>query len=187
MLGIVNSKLLSLGICSLLVVSSVLTAQTAVVLKYGTITSVQAVKKDSKHAGGALAGGMVGALAAGPRHHALKVAASAAAGAAIQGALTGGTIPMYTVFLTDGTTVEITSEQQDMRPGDCVVVELGDHANIRRTGSIHCESQHRPRKPPAQHQAAADECQAAKDELVKADTDNEVDLAVKKVRTLCED
>ena len=88
-----KTRLVLLLICVASLTTSSLFANTAVVLKYGTITSVQTVKKDSKHAGGALAGGMVGALAAGPRHHGLKVAASAAAGAAIQGAVTRTPIP----------------------------------------------------------------------------------------------
>jgi pantothenate kinase type III len=52
-----KKKLLPLLICSAFSSGSYLSAQIAMVLKYGTITSFQAVKKDSKHAGGVLAGG----------------------------------------------------------------------------------------------------------------------------------
>ena len=168
-------------------VSVSLAAQTAIMMQYGTVTSVQLVKKDAKHAGGALAGGMMGAMIAGPRHRGLKIATSAAAGAAIQGAATSGQIPMYTVALFGGGTVQITSDQQDMRPGDCVVVEQGKHANIRRVGSVNCDPVNKPAKAPEHHSAAAESCQSAKNELVEAETDEAIDHAVLKVRTLCED
>jgi hypothetical protein len=182
-----RTKVLPILVCIATMTSVHATAQTAIMMQYGTVSSVQLVKKDSKHAGGALAGGMMGALIAGPRHRGLKIVGSAAAGAAVQGAVTGGQVQMYTVAMVNGGVVQITSEQQDMRPGDCVVVEQGQHANIRRVGSINCESLNRPKTPPEHHTAAAESCEAAKQELVKAESDDEVDRAVKKVRTLCED
>ena len=64
---------------------------TAVTINYGTVDSVRTVEQKGKHAGGALAGGLLGAALAGPRHRVLKIGATAAAGAAIQGAATSGT------------------------------------------------------------------------------------------------
>ncbi len=40
----------------------------SVTIQYGTVEHVQTVSKDAKHAGGALAGGVIGALV-GPRRH----------------------------------------------------------------------------------------------------------------------
>lgn len=164
-------------------------AATAVTINYGTVKSVQTVEQEASHAGGAMAGGLLGAALAGPRHRVLKIGASAAAGAAIQGAATSGTTTQYTVKLVDGGEVRITSEQQDMREGDCVSIEQGEHANIRRASSYHCEAGEKTKKsePTKDHTAMADYCQQAKSDLAKADTDDEIDNAVKKVRILCED
>ncbi len=57
------------------------------------------MQKDSLYAGGALAGGVLGALIAGPQRRGLKIATSAAVGAAVQGAAAGGTLQLYTVSL----------------------------------------------------------------------------------------
>lgn len=162
-------------------------ADSAVKIYYGTITDVQVINKDAKHAGGALAGGAMAALLAGPRHKGLKVATSAAAGAAIQGAATSGTLQQYTVKLLDGGEVKVSTEQDEIRLGDCVAVERGDHVNIRRVSNIHCEAEAKPENTPEHHQAAANNCQKAKNELIAAQTDDEVNLAVQKVRILCED
>jgi len=178
------------GVCALMfIITSTSIAATAVTINYGTVKSVQTVKQEASHAGGAMAGGLLGAAMAGPRHRVLKIGASAAAGAAIQGAATSGTTTQYTVKLVDGGEIRITSEQQDMREGDCVSIEQGEHANIRRTSSYHCEQGDKARKsePTVQHTANADYCQKAKSQLAKAETDEAIENAVKKVRILCED
>ena len=87
----------------------------------------------------------------------------------------------------DGGVIKISTEQQDIRIGDCVAVELGPHANIRRVSTIHCETKKQTASPPPHHQSAADNCLKAKNELASAQTDDEVNNAIKKVRILCED
>ena len=159
---------------------------TAVTINYGTVDRVRTVEQKGKHAGGALAGGLLGAALAGPRHRVLKIGATAAAGAAIQGAATSGTSQLYTVRLVGGGQASVTTEQVDIREGDCVSVETGDHANIRRVSSYHCEVRSKS-KPPAHHVSGASDCQSAKNELIEAQTDDAVELAVKKVRVLYED
>ena len=170
-------------------VGSVSIAASAVTINYGMVSSVTTVEKEASHAGGAMAGGLLAAGLAGPRHRGLKIATSAAAGAAIQGAATSGTTTQITVKLVDGGQVNVTTEQQDFREGDCVVVEQGDYANIRRASSYHCEQGEKTKKsePTENHTAMANYCQQAKSDLAKADTDEEIDNAVKKVRVLCED
>lgn len=110
----------------------------AVTINYGVVTSVGTVQKDAKHAGGALAGGMMGALIGPRRHRGLRIAAGAAAGAAIQGAATSGTLQQYTVDLIGGGTSVVSTEQTDIRIDDCVAVEQGQYANIRRVSGVHC-------------------------------------------------
>jgi hypothetical protein len=159
-------------------------AGSAALIKYGIVESSGTVQKDARHAGGAVAGGMAGLIFAGPRRRLLKVAATSAAGAAIQGAVTSGTLQQYTVKLLNGTEIKVSTEQTDIRVGDCVAVERGQHVNIRHVGMVHCEVDYKP-KPPAHHKSVATDCQKAKDELTKAENDKDLDLAVKKVRVLC--
>jgi len=162
-------------------------AASAVSINYGVVESVQTVQQRGEHAGGAVAGGLLGAALAGPRHRLFKIGASAAAGAAIQGAATSGMTQQYRVALVEGGESMVTTEQQGIQVGDCVSVEQGDHANIRRVSRYHCEYGTVRGSAPEHHKSAADNCQIAKDELAKAQTDDDIDRAVKKARILCED
>ena len=158
----------------------------AVTINYGVVTSVGTVQKDSKHAGGALAGGMIGAMIGPRRHRGLRMAAGAAAGAAVQGAATSGILQQYAVALVGGGTSIVSTEQTDIRPGDCVSVEQGQYANIRRVGTIHCDGAG-PDNPPEHHVTVANSCDTVKNELAHAETDEQIEIAMKKVRILCED
>ena len=122
-------------------------AASAVSINYGVVEGVQTVQHKGQHAGGVIAGGMLGAIVAGPRRRALKIGASAAAGAAVQGAVTSGTSLQYRVRLIGGGESIVITEQREIRQGDCVSVEQGSHANIRRVSNYHCEqvTQTRPR------------------------------------------
>ena len=154
-------------------------------VNYGTVQSVATTTVESSHAGGAVAGGLIGGLIGPRRHRGLRIATGAAIGAAAQGSATGGTAQKYTVMLNNGVEEAITTEQTDIRTGDCVSIEVGEHANIRRVSSYHCET--KDTTVAEHHQRDSDSCDLAKSELVKADTDDEIDNATKKVRVLCED
>ena len=156
----------------------------SVTIQYGTVENARTVSKDAKHAGGALAGGMIGAMI-GPRYHrGLRAIAGAGIGAAVQGAATKGTQQQYTVKMVNGGTTVINTEQNDIRIGDCVSVEQGSYSNIRRISSVHCETK---TQTPQHHQSASSDCVKAKHELSNAETDQAVTIAAKKVRILCED
>ena len=165
--------------------STIANADSIASVNYGTVQSVATTTEESSHAGGAVAGGLIGGLIGPKRHRGLRVVTGAVAGGAIQGSATGGTAQKYTVMLNNGVEEAITTEQTDIRTGDCVSIEVGDHANIRRVSSYHCET--KSTTVVKHHQEDADSCQMAKTELVKADTDDEIDNATKKVRILCED
>ena len=86
-----NRLMRGLVACALLIGSGLSThlfasSTHAVTINYGIVASIGTVQKDSKHAGGALAGGMIGALIEPRRHRGLRMVAGAAAGAATQGA-----------------------------------------------------------------------------------------------------
>lgn len=168
-------------------ISSTQAQSQSVSINYGTVESVATVQQDAQHAGGAVAGGLVGALIGGPRHRGLRVLTGAAVGAAVQGSHTSGTLQLYSVTLVSGGTVQVTTEQTDIRIGDCVQVEQGQYSNIRRTGTVHCEpGSSSASSPPPHHAQLSQECDQAKQELGDAETDEAVDLAIKKVRVLCD-
>jgi outer membrane lipoprotein SlyB len=175
------------GACALMfTINPVSIAATAVTINYGVVESAVTTTQESSHAGGALAGGLIGGLIGPRRHRGLRVVAGAGIGAAAQGAATGGTVQQYSVKLNSGGQTIISTELTDIRKGDCVSIEQGDKANIRRVSSYHCETKNTTFTP-EHHTSAASNCQLAKDELNKAETDDAITNAAKKVRILCED
>jgi len=175
------------GACVLMVtMNHVSIAATAITINYGVVESAVTTTEKSSHAGGALAGGLMGALIGPKRHRGLRVVAGAGIGAAVQGSATGGEVQQYSVKLNSGGQTIISTELQDIRTGDCVSIEQGDSANIRRVSSYHCETKNTT-SVPEHHTSAASNCEIAKNELAKAETDDAITNAAKKVRILCED
>ena len=52
----------------------------SVTIQYGTVEGVQTVSKDARHAGGALTGGVIGALIGPRRHRGIRVLVGAGTG-----------------------------------------------------------------------------------------------------------
>jgi len=156
----------------------------SVTIQYGTVEGVQTVSKDARHAGGALTGGVIGALIGPRRHRGIRVLAGAGIGAAVQGSATSGTQQQYTVSLVSGGTTIINTEQREIKTGDCVSIEQGSYSNIRRVSDVHCETK---TQIPQHHKSISSDCVKAKHELTNAETDEAITMAAKKVRILCED
>ena len=96
----------------------------------------------------------------------------------------------YSVRTTEGTVMQIVTEQTAILIGDCVIVEeAGGRANIRRTALSACDvaSQSLMNSPEirAELQEEAAECIAAKEGLVNAETDEQMEFAVRKIQILC--
>jgi len=158
-------------------------AGSSVSLQYGTVSAVGAVQAAAKHTSGRLIGGLAGAVIADD-HPGLGALAGGLIGGGIEGHVTSKKVLLqYTVTLKNGGAVVIDTEQRDIALGDCVVVEQGQYANIRRVSNINCLVDQKP----AHHVENASSCQLAKDELSRAKTQDAVEIAVIKVRTLCED
>jgi hypothetical protein len=159
-------------------------------IQFGTVRNVEQVQLQSDVAAGALIGGTIGLVASGgsrnaPRNAILGAAAGGAATAIAQGDRTG---TAYTVQMLDGSTVRIISNQSEIRVGDCVAIErVGETNNIRREHPSFCERVNQAALAAIQRQteAAAQQCEAAKAELVGASTPEAVDIATRKIGLLC--
>jgi hypothetical protein len=160
------------------------------VINFGIVRNVEQVNLQSDVAAGALVGGTIGLVASGgsrtaPRNAILGAAVGAAATSAAQGSRTG---TAYTVQMLSGATVRIISDQSEIRVGDCVAIEqVGQTNNIRREHPSFCDRGNATALAAIQRQtqAAALQCEAAKEELVRASTPEAVDTATRKVTLLC--
>jgi hypothetical protein len=159
-------------------------------IQYGTIEQVQETKLKANYGSGVLLGGGIGALAA--MHYSAGTQALAAVGGALLGALVAkeraGTAEQYTIRLVNGNTVSIVSEAHNLDVGDCVAVEQGRHANLRRVNPQMCTTTSPqatyPQIHAAQQQAAVD-CDTAKQDMLKASTEAEATVAYEKMKALC--
>ncbi len=161
-------------------------ADTAV--SYGKITSVKPTKvEDSKmQVGGALVGGLLG-LVSGHGHsgsnQALRAVGGGVAGQQL-GKLAGSKQAYEYTILIGGASTTVITDEAGLRVGDCVAVERGAHTNLRLSPDAQCAPKARP-MPTATRDANA--CTAAKNEVVKAQTDEAFDRAERKMRLLCVD
>ena len=174
-------------------------ADAQVRVQYGRITNVQAttVTDTTARNVGTLVGGGVG-LATGSgqsgSNRALRTLGGAAAGRGV-GTLAGRSQAFeYTVLVDGTTTVRIVSDQAGKRVGDCVAVEQGQFANIRLVADSRCaptRAQPAPAKAaPAPVPVAADvqqasACEQAKEQVLAATTDDEFNIAERRMRLLC--
>ena len=161
----------------------------------GIVESVQPVELQSEAGKGAVVGGTLGLLSAGGKSSSKK-ARNTIIGAAAGGALTAGAQGSrqgmrYTVRATgNGATIQLITDQTEIRQGDCVVVEeTGDTANLRRMASTVCEQASAKAVEQLQDsfQQEATECLNAKQALIEASTAEELDLAKRKMDILCAD
>lgn len=169
-------------------------------VQYGRITNVQAttVTDNTARTVGTLVGGGVG-LATGSgqsgSNRALRGIGGAAAGRGV-GSLAGRSQAFEYTVLVDGTsTVRIVSDQAGKRIGDCVAVEQGQFSNIRLVPDARCapRAQAAPAKaapakaapPPAAEVQQATACEQAKEQVLAAATDEEFNVAERRMRLLC--
>src|SRR5262245_425816 len=162
-------------------------------VQFGVVRSAQQVTLDSNAAQGALVGGTLGLIASGGQsgsRQARNAILGAATGAAVTGAAQGNRQGMsYTVDIVDGSVVRIVTDQREIRTGDCVAIErVRDTANIRRVAQSYCDRANtRAVDSVADHSnSEANACLAAKEALVRATTQEAVDLAARKVSLLCD-
>jgi len=161
-------------------------------IRHGTVEKVDDVEFQSSAGSGALVGGIIGynmrsdrSKSKRTRNAIIGAGVGASARAAAEGDLKG---KQYTVKATDGTQVQIVTDQTEIRKGDCVAVEQsGNTANIRRVDKVLCEKDSKKLADAVagESQEEAQECLDAKQEMLAADTDDKINLAMKKIKVLC--
>ena len=115
----------------------------AVGVSYGTVESVTPVKvSPTGEVAGGVMGGLLGlALTAGHSGGSMLLAGAGGtlAGGLLGDKLQGGnTANRFIIQRTDGSTIQVTTEQRDLRVGDCVAIEQGHYTNLRRTAAQLC-------------------------------------------------
>ena len=179
---------------SIAVLATALMATVAVAsstVSYGRITAVRQVNIDNQgaQAAGTLIGGALGVASGSGQsrsNRALRGVGGAAVGSRLAGAAGSSTGFEYTVLIGGTNTIRITTEQAGLRVGDCVSVERGQFNNIRLVPEERCTAA-ATAAAPAGDAAAADACEAAKQQLLDASTDAEFALAERRMRLLCGD
>lgn len=160
-------------------------------VQYGRVENIQKVDMSPAYGAGSVIGGALGLLAT-MGHSGASQVGGAALGAglgAIVAKETAGSGEKFTVRLVTNNTIDIVTENQGIQLGDCVSVEQGQHANIRRVSSVMCTTP--PSDPAYASMDAANvqesqECQKVKRELLNATTEQATNIAYKKMRAFCE-
>ena len=170
---------------------------TAMSVQYGIVQSVQEVQAEANTGGSAALGGLAGlAVAAGTGGSRTLQMAGAAGGALLGGLIANQRaanqrLMQHTVRLNSGNSIAVITEDNNIAVGDCVAVEQGRHANIRRVSSVMCNDLADTRRPAysSTHEAnvrEAAECEQAKQEVLNAKTEEAINLAHMRMRALCE-
>lgn len=178
-----------------------LDAAAQVRVQYGVITNVQAVTvtDPGSRAAGALVGGALGVATGSGQsgsNRALRGLGGAAAGRAVGGSVGSAQAFEYTVLIGGTQTTRIVSDQAGKRIGDCVAVEQGQFANIRLVPDSRCAPARAPQAaapakaapapaPVAADVQAATACDQAKTQVLAAATDEEFNVAERRMRLLC--
>jgi outer membrane lipoprotein SlyB len=164
-------------------------------VQYGKVTGSKPVDlRSGAVPGGAVVGGALGLASASGKSSSKKARNAligGIAGGAIASSASGSNQGMlYEVDLGSAGRMQVVTDQREIRVGDCVAVERsGETANLRRMSSGYCEAANQAAVAAVADEALeeAAECAAAKQQLVDATTEQEMDLAARKIGLLCDD
>jgi len=195
-------KFVKSALVTLLLVACVSTASAqrsgqSMSIQTGVVIAAQAVNLQSAAGRGAAIGGVVGlATTSSNRSTSRRIrntAIGAGTGALIargaQGSLDG---MQYTVETGPGSQIVVVTDQTQVRVGDCVTVEQAGSgtANVRRVNDALCEAAFGGEIDESVNtylQYEADMCLNAKERLMKAETDEAFEVAMRRVKFLCDD
>ena len=177
----------TLGLAGWMLATSAAAAQTSV--SYGKITAVKPVAVENAQAqgAGALVGGTLGLISGRGQsgsNQALRAVAGGVAGQQVAKRASAKQAFEYTILMGGKSTTTVVTDEAGMRVGDCVAVERGSYVNLRLVDDKQCAAGAKPTST-ATREATA--CNAAKDEVLKATTDEAFDRAERKLRLLCAD
>jgi outer membrane lipoprotein SlyB len=163
----------------------------------GVVVAAQAVNLQSAAGSGAAVGGVLGFATTSSRQGSSRRARNtilgAAAGGAIarraQGDLNG---MQYTVEVGPGSQITVVTDQTEVKVGDCVNVEQAGSgtANVRRVSPALCDAAFDnavDEDISAEYDRLADMCLDAKESMMEAETDEALDVAIRRVNILCND
>ena len=94
----------------------------------------------------------------------------------------------YEVEFKDGSIVKVIIDDKELAIGDCVALEQGKTTNRRKVAHDWWGASLASSEDPeimAEMKEDAEHCHAAKQQLLDASTEAEVDSALKKVKVLC--
>ncbi len=167
----------------------------SVSVQYGVVRGGREVDlKSGAVPAGAVVGGSLGLLSAKGKSSSKKARNAiigGIAGSAIASGAQGSTRGMlYEVDLGSAGLIQVVTDQREIRSGDCVAVEkAGDTANLRRVTSAYCKPENTAAVSAvaSESREEAEECLAAKQQMVDATTVEAVQLARTKIELLCND
>ena len=186
-----------IGIFALVAVASGQRAGQSMTIQTGRVVAAQPVNLQSQAGRGAAVGGVLGYVATSSRQGSSRrlrnTILGAAAGGAISRSAEGNLNGVqYTVEIGSGTRIHVTTDQTEIKIGDCVNVEQAGSgtANVRRVSPALCEaitSNTLDADIREGMSASADRCLAAKDRLLDAETEAQIEAAIRRVNILCDD
>jgi len=196
-----SRQFLTAGLCiAASIITTTALAQRAgqsMTVQTGIVIGAQAVNLQSEAGRGAAVGGMVGLAATSSRQGSSRRARNAVIGAAAGGAIARSTQGdlngmQYTIEISSGTRITVVTDQTQVRIGDCVNVEQAGTgtANVRRVSPYLCEAaadDDIDDEIAAEYNQLADMCLAAKERLLDAETEEEIEVAIRRVHILCDD
>ena len=166
-------------------------------IQTGVVISSQAVNLQSAAGRGAAIGGVVGFATTSSRQSSSRRARNTMIGAttgalltrSAQGSLNGR---QYTVETGPGSRITVVTDQTEVRVGDCVNVEQAGSGttNVRRVSASLCEAVFNNQvdtEVQAYLAEDADRCLQAKDRMMDAETDEAFEIAMRRVKFLCDD
>jgi len=181
---------------------------TTIRITYGKVVALEAAKIESGAGSGAALGALIGAATTDKKASGGQKLGNAAIGAGVGAGLVhllegSHKAVAITVMRKDGTALKVIQSKADgLAVGDCVAVEEGVKSSIARVSRTFCGEVDPPAAPKADSskvaavrdsaavdstaKAAPTPCDLAKQLLLAAKTKEEVELALAKVKALCE-
>ncbi len=180
---------------------------TTIRITYGKVVNLEAAKIESGAGSGAALGALVGAATTDKKASGGQKLGNAAIGAGVGAGLVhllegSHKAVAITVMRKDGTALKVIQSKADgLAIGDCVAVEEGVKSSIARVSRTFCGEVDPPVTPAADSskvaavqdsarvdstKAAPTPCDLAKQLLLAAKTKEEVELALAKLKALCE-